>query len=104
MVVIDSDLDRARSVARTHMAHYLELPNYTNNLLGCGFTQADIDDVSDRLVDGIVAYGDVDATLRRVQEHHDAGADHVCIRVLVADNDLDTTIGHWRRLADALDL
>ncbi|MCL1693803.1 MAG: TIGR03620 family F420-dependent LLM class oxidoreductase [Actinomycetia bacterium] len=104
MVVIDSNLDRARSVARTHMAHYLELPNYTNNLLRCGFTQADIDDVSDRLVDGIVACGDVDATLRRVQEHHDAGADHVCIQVLVADNDLDTTIGHWRRLADALEL
>ncbi len=104
MVVIDSDLDRARSVARTHMAHYLELPNYTNNLLRCGFTQTDIDDVSDRLVDGIVACGDVDATLRRVQEHHDAGADHVCIQVLVADNDLDVTIGHWRRLADALEL
>jgi len=104
MVVIDSDLDRARSVARTHMAHYLELPNYTNNLLRCGFTQADIDDVSDRLVDGIVACGDVDATLRRIQEHHDAGADHVCIQVLVADNDLDVTIGHWRRLADALEL
>jgi probable F420-dependent oxidoreductase len=104
MVVIDSDLDRARSVARTHMAHYLELPNYTSNLLRCGFTQADIDDVSDRLVDGIVACGDVDATLRRIQEHHDAGADHVCIQVLVADNDLDVTIGHWRRLADALEL
>jgi len=104
MVVIDSDLDRARSVARTHMAHYLELPNYTNNLLRCGFTQADIDDMTDRLVDGIVACGDIDATLRRVQEHHDAGADHVCIQVLVADNDLDVTIDHWRRLADAFDL
>jgi probable F420-dependent oxidoreductase len=50
MVVIDSDLDRARSVARVHMAHYLELPNYTNNLLRCGFTQVDIDDVTDRRV------------------------------------------------------
>jgi probable F420-dependent oxidoreductase len=104
MVVIDSDLDRARSVARTQMAHYLELPNYTNNLLRCGFSQTDIDDVTDRLVDGIVACGDIDATLRRVQEHHDAGADHVCIQVLVANNDLDVTIDQWRSLANAFDL
>ena len=104
MVVLDSDLERARDVARTHMARYLKLPNYTNNLLRCGFTQTDIDDMTDRLVDGIVACGDIDATLRRVQEHHDAGADHVCIQVLVADNDLDVTIDQWRRLADAFDL
>ena len=93
MVVIDRDRERARSVARRHMARYLRLPNYTNNLLRCGFS-----------VDGIVACGDVDATLRRVQEHHDAGADHVCIQVLVADNDLDTTLAHWRRLAEAFGL
>ena len=104
MVVLDSDLERARGVARTHMARYLKLPNYANNLLRCGFTQTDIDDMTGRLVDGIVACGDIDATLRRVQEHHDAGADHVCIQVLVADNDLDATIDQWRRLAEAFDL
>jgi len=48
MVVIDSNLDRARSVARTNMARYLRLPNYTNNLLRHGFTQTDIDDITDR--------------------------------------------------------
>jgi 2-methylisocitrate lyase-like PEP mutase family enzyme len=72
--------------------------------LRCGFTQTDIDDMTDRLVDGIVACGDIDATVRRVQEHFDAGADHVCIQVLVADNDLDITIDRWRRLADAFGL
>ncbi len=104
MVVIDSDLDGARSVARANLARYLRLPNYTNNLLRCGFTQTDIDDVTDRLVDGIVACGDIDATMKRVQEHLDAGADHVCIQVLVADNNLDITIEQWHRLADAFDL
>ena len=34
MVVIDTNLDRARRVARANMARYLRLPNYTNNLLG----------------------------------------------------------------------
>jgi probable F420-dependent oxidoreductase len=104
MVVIDTDLDRARNVARTNMARYLRLPNYSNNLLRCGFTQTDINDMSDRLVDGIVACGDIDATVRRVQEHLDAGADHVCIQVLVAENDLDITIGQWHELAGAFEL
>ena len=104
MVVIDSNLDRARSVARTNMARYLRLPNYANNLLRNGFTQDDIDNITDRLVDGIVACGDIDVTVERVQQHLDAGADHVCIQVLVADNDLDITIDHWRHLADAFNL
>jgi len=104
MVVIDTDLDRARGVARANMARYLILPNYTNNLLRCGFTQADIDDMTDRLVDGIVACGDLDVTVDRVQQHLDAGADHVCIQVLAAGNDLDATIALWRELADAFDL
>jgi 2-methylisocitrate lyase-like PEP mutase family enzyme len=86
------------------MARYLQLPNYTNNLLRLGFTQADIDDVTDRLVDGIVACGDIDVTVDRVQQHLDAGADHVCIQVLVADNDLDATIDRWHMLAEAFDL
>ncbi len=104
MVVIDSNLDRARSVARANMARYLRLPNYTNNLLRCGFTQTDIDDVTDRLVDGIVACGDLDVTVDRVRQHLDAGADHVGIQVLVADNDLDVTIDQWHRLAVAFNL
>ncbi len=104
MVVIDTDLDRARTVARATMARYLKLPNYTNNLLRFGITQTDIDDVTDRLVDRIVACGDIDATVNRVQQHLDAGADHVCIQVLAANNALDVTIGHWRDLAEAFGL
>jgi len=104
MVVIDNDIEKARAVARTNMARYLTLPNYTNNLLRCGFTQSDIDDISDRLVDGIVACGDLQVTVDRVQQHLDAGADHVCIQVLVEGNDLDTTVDHWHRLAEAFDL
>ena len=104
MVVIDTDLDRARGVARANMSRYLRLPNYTNNLLRCGFTESDIDDMTDRLVDGIVACGDIGVTVDRVHQHLDAGADHVCIQVLVADNDLDATMALWRELAEAFDL
>ncbi|MGI5157237.1 hypothetical protein [Microbispora sp. CA-102843] len=37
-------------------------------------------------MDALVAYGDADAITRRVREHFDAGADHVCIQALHADS------------------
>ena len=101
MVVLETDPERARKIARANMARYLQLPNYTNNLMRLGFTENDITDVSDRLVDAIVLWGDVEQIVPRLREHVDAGADHVCIQALVEDpNELPTD--DWRRLADAL--
>jgi probable F420-dependent oxidoreductase len=80
---------------------YLALPNYANNLLRLGFTDDDIAvPGSDRLVDAIVAWGDVDAIKTRVDAQRAAGADHVCIQVLQATYDMPTTV--WRELAPAL--
>jgi probable F420-dependent oxidoreductase len=98
-VVLDADPTRAREVARTHMATYLTLPNYTNNLRRLGWSEDDLAPPgSDRLVDAIVAWGDEDAVARRVAEHRAAGADHVCIQVLDADMRALPLEG-WRRLA-----
>jgi probable F420-dependent oxidoreductase len=56
--VVDTDPDRARQVAREYAQLYLQLRNYTNNLLEFGFTEADIaDGGSDRLIDAIVPHG-----------------------------------------------
>jgi probable F420-dependent oxidoreductase len=104
MVVIDSDISRARETARRTMVQYLQWPNYYNNLLRFEYTENELTNMSDRVVDAIVACGDLDTTLNRVQEHHDAGADHVCIQVLTADDDLDLTINQWQALAKALEL
>jgi probable F420-dependent oxidoreductase len=83
MVVLDTDPATARETARTHMAVYLRAPNYVNNLKRHGFTDDDVaDGGSDRLVDAIVAWGDVDAAADRVKAHHDAGADHVAVQLL----------------------
>ncbi|WP_433359843.1 LLM class F420-dependent oxidoreductase [Streptosporangium sp. CA-115845] len=101
-VVFDTDRDRAREVARAHLDSYLRLPNYTRNLLRSGFTEDDITGGgSARLVDGVVAWGDVDTIVRRAQEHIDAGADHVCVQVLTA-NRRDVPLTAWRELAPAL--
>lgn len=83
MVVLDTNPESARETARTHMSVYLRAPNYRNNLLRLGFTEDDLDGPSDRLVDAIVAWGDVDAVVARVRAHHDAGANHVCVQPLV---------------------
>jgi probable F420-dependent oxidoreductase len=100
--VLETDPSAARAVARAHLAIYLGLPNYRRNLLTLGFTEADLDGGgSDRLVDAIVVWGDVDAIVRRVRAHHDAGADHVCVQVLDADPRA-LPMRQWRTLAPAL--
>jgi probable F420-dependent oxidoreductase len=76
------------AVAREYLALYLQLPNYTNNLLRLGFTEEDFaDGGSDRLVDALIPAG-IDAIRAKVREHHEAGADHVNVQVLTADRGL----------------
>lgn len=82
-VILERDPTTARKLARTFTTGYLTLPNYANNLRSLGFGDNDLaGGGSDRLVDAVVAWGDVDAVAARVREHHAAGADHVCIQVL----------------------
>jgi probable F420-dependent oxidoreductase len=82
-IVLSEDPVAGRDVARAAIANYLGLPNYTNNWLRSGFTENDLaDGGSDRLIDALVAIGDVEAIGRRVQAHRDAGADHVALQVL----------------------
>jgi probable F420-dependent oxidoreductase len=102
MVVLESEAATAREIARANIARYLELPNYTNNLRALGYSHDDLTPPgSDRLVDAIVGWGDEAAIARRVQEHHDAGADHVCVQVLLADPAAFPR-AEWHALAPAL--
>ncbi len=86
MVLLETDASRARRIARQNLTIYLGLPNYRNNWLWQGFEEADLaDGGSDRLIDAIVCWGDEAAIARRIQEHRDAGADHVCIQPFRSD-------------------
>jgi probable F420-dependent oxidoreductase len=99
MVVLDSNSESARATARQHMAMYLAAPNYANNLFRLGYNQADLDNGgNDRIVDDIVAWGTPERIMARVQEHFDAGADHVCIQVLNQDRRVPA-LDEWRQLA-----
>jgi len=85
-VVLTKDADTARATVREHMAYYLALPSYSENLRRLGWSDDDLRDAgSDRLVDAIVAWGDPDAIRTRVDAHRAAGADTVLIQVLQRD-------------------
>ena len=101
-VIFETDAARARTIARQYMGTYTRLPNYANNLLRHGFTEADITNEhgvqSDRLVDAICTWGTLDTIRKRIQEHYDAGASHVCVQVLTEDF-VSLPSAEWRELA-----
>ena len=88
-VLLETDPDRARDVAREYMKTYTRLPNYANMLKALGFSDADFaDGCSDRMVDAVVAWGTEDRIRERIAAHHAAGATHVCILPLRPDKRL----------------
>ena len=85
-VVLDRDPERARAAARAGLGMFIGFPAYRANLARLGFTDEDlVPGGSDRLIDAVTAWGDVDDVARRIQEHLDAGADHVALHVLNSD-------------------
>ncbi len=85
-VLLETHPATARAVGRKALALSFTLPNYRNSYLRMGFATEDFDNGgSDRLIDAIIAWGDETAIRRRIQEHWDAGADHVCIQALSRD-------------------
>ena len=91
-----------RAIARSHTRTYLRLPNYVNNLLRLGYSEEDVaGEGSDRLVDDIVAWGDVDMVATRIGAHFDEGADHVCVQV-IAEDPRALPMESWKALAKRL--
>ena len=80
-VLLETDAAKARGLGRQALAPYMQLENYVNNWRRLGFGDADLGGGgSNRFIDANVAWGDEGALRRRIQEHWDAGADHICIQ------------------------
>ena len=80
-VVLETDAEKARALARATAKTYQALPNYRNNWLRLGLSEADIDgEGSDAFIDATFAWGDAEAVRARIAAHYDAGASHVCIQ------------------------
>jgi probable F420-dependent oxidoreductase len=85
-VLLETDAGAARAAAREALAPYLRLDNYANNWHRLGFGDDEMTGGgSDRFIDANVAWGTEQAIRRRIQEHWDAGADHVCIQSINPD-------------------
>jgi|SRR5579871_638479 len=98
-VILEKNAGKAREIGRAFLSIYLGLPNYTNNFLRLGFTEADFQNGgSDRLIDAIIVWGDLKEIETRVRAHQAAGADHVCIQVLTADARA-LPVSEWREVA-----
>ncbi len=87
-VTIETDPAKARALGRKELARYLLLPNYCNNWLRIGFTQADLaDGGSDKFIDAMCLWGDANTVKKGLRAHFDAGATHVCLQPVHADGD-----------------
>jgi probable F420-dependent oxidoreductase len=100
-VILTDDAAEARAIGAGWLKRYLAMPNYANNMLRQGFSAEDVESVSDRLVNAIIAWGDESAVINRVNEHLAAGADHVCVQVLTPNLN-EYPHEQWRRIAAAL--
>jgi probable F420-dependent oxidoreductase len=100
--VLTTDRAHGLAVARAFARHYLVLPNYANNLRRLGWGESDIEgEGSDRLIEAVVAIGDIDHIVGRVREHLAAGADHVCVQFR-EEASTDPALSAFRELAAAL--
>ena len=92
-VVLSTDVEHAREIGRGAVDFYLDLSNYLNNWRRLGFTEDDIAKPgSDRLIDAVVAHGTAADVAARLNQHLDAGADHVAIQVLGGWDELLPTL------------
>ena len=84
--VLEPEPGTARETARAYLAPYLRTPAYQACWAEQGFNEGDWEKpASDRLVDAMVAQGDVEALRARVAELVAAGADHVAVIPLSPD-------------------
>jgi probable F420-dependent oxidoreductase len=101
-VVLTTDTEKARAIGRKTLDIYFGLTNYVSNWKRLGFTDEEVARPgSDRLIDALVAYGTTDAIAARLNEHLDAGADHVAIQVLTGP---DNVVAALAELAGPLGL
>jgi len=81
-VILTEDPAVARATGASVLRFYSRAPGYVNAWKRMGFSDEDIETQSDRLVDGLIAWGSVDRIEQRLVEHADAGASHICIHPL----------------------
>ena len=82
-VILERDPEVARASARKHLRFYITLPNYARSIESQGLPATEFEkEISDRVVDELIAWGPPAAIGNRVRQHLDAGATSVLIQIL----------------------
>jgi len=84
LVVVETDPDLARSIARRPLAFLGQVPAYQASFRRMGFSQDSIATLGDDLVDDVVAWGSIGTIATRVSALRAAGADHVAVSIVSA--------------------
>lgn len=101
-VLFESDPARARAIAREHLDTYLNGPYNIAKFRRLGYSEEDLTGGgSDRFVDALVFWGDLDSIVGKLRAHVGAGADHVGIQVIGIQPG-QSAMPYWRELAGAL--
>jgi len=100
LVVPQTDPQLARQHAREPLGFLAQMPAYQAHFRRMGFTDDDTSQLSDRLVDALVTWGDEATIAARVAEHRQAGADQIAVNLITGSPELPVT--QWQRLADVL--
>ncbi|WP_326643508.1 TIGR03620 family F420-dependent LLM class oxidoreductase [Nonomuraea fuscirosea] len=100
-MVPDSDPARAREGARERVSAGLAQPWFAAAVARLGFSEQEIAEVSDRLVDTMIAHGEPAAIAAKAGEHLAAGADHVALLPPIG-TDFATGVDQAEWLAPAL--
>lgn len=102
-VLFESDPAKARAIAREHLHPYLDANEYNvAKFRRLGYSEEEISGGgSDRIVDDLVFWGDLDTIVEKLHGHVKAGADHVAVQVIGIEPG-QSSMPHWRALADAL--
>jgi probable F420-dependent oxidoreductase len=101
-VLFESDPDRARAIARQHLDTYLNGKFNIAKFRRLGYSEEEITNGgSDRIVDDLVFWGDLDTIVEKLHAHVEAGADHVGVQVIGIEPG-QSAMPYWRMLGDAL--
>ena len=98
--ILDEHRDRARDAARQSVSGEFVVNMHLRNLAGLGYSEEEIRNGSDRLVDALTAYGGTTEIAAKLREHLDAGADHVM--VMLHGSDYAAGVDQLVELAPAL--
>ncbi len=100
-VLFESDPGKARAIAREHLHLYLNSRYNRAKFLRLGYSEEEITGASDRIVDDLVFWGDLDTIVEKLHAHVEAGADHVTVQVIgIAPG--ESAMPYWRVLGEAL--